>query len=615
MFRPIVTLAALASLALADSIPAQEPAMSDTVRYTIGWENPASQLYSIAVTAPARGEPLVFSLPAWRPGRYIVQNYAANVQNVRATDERGNPLPAEWVDLDSWRVDPGAARSVTLAYEYYARTFDAGSSTLTPTVAYFNPVNLLAWVEGRIDRPVTLDLEAPADWTVATQLERRSGGSGHAFSAPTYHRLADSPTIAAPDLAIWDFDVDGAAYHLVFRSVQGELDLGEYTREGILADLTRLSAETAAIIGVTPFDEYWHLFQLVPYPFGHAVEHESSASYVVQDAVFRSPAGYEGFLSIIAHELFHAWNVKRVRPAALWPYDYSTPQLSRLHWVTEGVTSYYEGVILSRAGLMGEDRFWQALQSDIRNLQNSPGRMVTSAELSSLTSWHSGYGDGNPNQAISFYLKGSILGLFLDLTIRDATDGARGLDDVMRLLWERYYAQGRGYPEDGFQTAAEEVAGISLDDFFARYVAGTDELPYDEILSVVGVTARQVADPDRAAATFGWRLRSQDGTVTVAGVLPDGPAVTAGIMRDDLLVALDGEPIESGDLEPFLSGHAPGDAVDLTVRRAGAERTTRVTLGDGGNLEWRVEPLASPTERQLRLRQGWLAPRAESTDR
>jgi predicted metalloprotease with PDZ domain len=610
MSRSIVILSALALLP-AQAASAQEPAMSDTIRYTIGWENPASQLYQVAVTTTARGDQVVFSLPAWRPGRYIVQNYAANVQNVRAVDENGNRLPAEWVDLDSWRVDAGSASSVTLTYEYYAHTFDAGSSTLTPDAAYFNPVNLLPWIEGRKDQPVTLTIEAPADWTVATQLERLPG-SAHAFAAPDYHRLVDSPTIAAPELVIWDYDVDGVPHHLVFRTVQGELQLGEYTKEKVLADVTRLSEEAVAVFGVTPFDEYWHLFQLVPYPFGHAVEHESSASYVVQDRIFASADGYDGFLSIIAHEFFHAWNVKRIRPAALWPYDYSTPQLSRLHWVTEGVTSYYEGVLLARAGLLDEDDVYRWIANPIRNLQSSPGRLVTSAELSSLTAWHTGYGDGNPNQAISFYLKGSLLGLLLDLTIRDATEGAKGLDDVMRLLWERYYAQGQGYPEDGFQRAAEEVAGRSLEEFFSRYVAGTEELPYDEALGIAGLSATQVANEEDPAATFGWRLRKQGDDVTISNVLPGSSALASGIMRNDVLASVDGEAVTTVDLDPFLEAHQPGDVVTVTVRRFGEEIEKQVTLAGGGNLEWTVRAVESPTERQLRLRQAWLASRVES---
>jgi predicted metalloprotease with PDZ domain len=276
------------------------------------------------------------------------------------------------------------------------------------------------------------------------------------------------------------------------------------------------------------------------------------------------------------------------------------------------VTSYYEGVLLARAGLLAEEGVYRGLSNDIRALQSSPGRLVTSAELASLTAWHTGYGDGNPNQAISFYLKGSVLGLLLDLTIRDATDGAKGLDDVMRLLWQRHYEQGRGYPEDGFQTAAEEVAGRSLDDFFSRYVAGTDELPYDETLAIVGLTARQVADESKPAATFGWRLRKQGEDVTISNVLPDGPALAAGIMRDDVLVSVEGEATETVDLDPFLSQRSPGEEVRVTVRRSGEEIEKRVTLGSGGNLEWRVEPVASPSERQLRLRQGWLQTRVET---
>ncbi|HET6680038.1 MAG TPA: PDZ domain-containing protein, partial [Gemmatimonadaceae bacterium] len=585
------------ALLLAFAAPlAAQPAATDTVRYTIGWDNPASQLYHVTVTAAARGEPVVFSLPAWRPGRYIVQNYAANVQSVRARGAGGKTLPARWIDLDSWRVDPGTAGSVTLEFDYYAHTFDAGSSTLTPNVAYFNPVNLLPWVEGRKASPATLALEAPAEWTVATQLAPARGGT-HRFTAPNYDRLVDSPTIGSPDLVLWDYDVDDVNYHLAFRPVAGPLELGNYSRQQIIADVSRLTREAVAVIGVAPFPEYWHLFQLVPYPFGHAVEHEASASYVVQDDLFRSAGGYDGFLSIMAHEFFHAWNVKRIRPAAMWPYDYSTPQLTRLNWVTEGITSYYAILLRARAGLLPEPALRASLGSEITSLQDTPGRLVTSAELSSLTAWHSGYGDGNSNKAISFYAKGSALGLLLDLTIRDATDGARGLDDVMRLLWTRYYMQGHGYPEDGFQRAAEEVAGRSLADFFSRYVAGTDELPWDATLRLVGYSATARADAGRPAATFGWRLAAGEGGVSVARLFPDSPALAAGVMRDDLLVSIDGVAVASTNIDSLLARHAAGDQVTVVVRRFGDTMERRVTLAGGGNIEWVVEPDANPTAR------------------
>ncbi|MGH7551155.1 MAG: M61 family metallopeptidase [Gemmatimonadota bacterium] len=610
MLRLSVLALAFALAGVAAPAHAQVAVTEDTIRYSIGWQNPASQLYTVQVTAPADGEPVVFSMPAWRPGRYILQNYAANVQAVRAVNGNGRPLEVRRTDLDSWSVVPGGAGAVTLAYEYYATIFDAGSSTLRPNLAYFNPVNLLPWVEGRMDHPVRLTIEAPASWQVATQLDPANGAEGHAYVAPDYHRLADSPTIAAPELTTWDYEVDGVPYHAVFR---GRLDPVVRTREEVLDDLIALTREEVAIFGVTPFEEYWHLYQLVPYPFGHAVEHEASASYVLSDQVFQSEQGYRGFLGVTAHELFHAWNVKRIRPAALWPYDYSTPQLTRLHWVTEGVTSYYDTLVLARAGLITPDDYYEALAGAIQSLQSAPGREVTSASLASLTSWFSGYGAGNPNQSISFYTKGALLGLLLDLEIRDLTDGERSLDDVMRRLWEEYYQQGRGYPEDGFQRAVDTVAGQSFDRFFARYVHGTEELPYDSTLAVVGLTVRQEADPSRPAASLGFGVGSEEGKLVVRNVLPESPALEAGIMRDDALISIDGTEIQSAeDLRGIMAAHEPGDTVEVTIERHGEQSTKTVTLGGEGNLRWIVESVESPTERQVRLREGWLASLAAS---
>lgn len=598
--------AALAALLAASALSAQESPMSAPVRYSLGWENPASQLYTVRVTAAVLDGPVTFSLPAWRPGRYILQNYAANAQAVRAEDEAGRPLPLEWVDLDTWRVAPGDAREVTLAYEWYASTLDAGSTWLGPDLAYFNPVNLLPWVEGRMDHPVTLELQAPAEWPVATQLE--PAGEPGVFTAPDYHALADAPTIASPEIVQWEFEHGGVPYRAVFRPLP---DLGEYDREGIVADLRAIAAEQTAMFGGAPYEEYWFLYQFVSRPMGHAVEHASSSSYVFGPAerVFSNRQGYLGFLGVTAHELFHAWNVKRLRPAALWPYDYSTPQLTTLHWVTEGVTSYYDNLTLARAGLMSREEYLAALQQNIRSLQSSPGRLVTSASVASLTSWYSGYGSGNPNQSISFYTKGALLGLLLDMQIRDATDGARSLDDVMRALYARYYERGEGMPEDAVRETVAEIAGRSFDEFFRRYVDGTDELPYAEALAVVGLDAAEVADPDRPAATLGIATRRQGDETVVTNLVPDGPGLAAGLMRDDVLLAVDGREL-TGTLASALADVAPGEPVELRIRRGVEERVVEVVAGGGGNLVWRVAASAGANERQLRLREGWLAPSA-----
>lgn len=589
---------ALIGIALA-AVPA---AAQEAVRYELSWDNPASQLYTVRVAAPVEDGAVVFSLPAWRPGRYILQNYASNVQAVRAEDETGAALPVEWVDLDSWRVEPGGAREVTLAYEIYAAIHDAGASLLRPGLAYFNPVNILPWVEGRIDRPTRLTIHAPADWEIASQLDPAEGPN--VFTAPSYHELVDAPTIASAELVHWRFSLEEVPYHVIFS---GDLNLGPRTQEEILADLEAIATEQTAMMGGPPYPEYWFLYQLVPFPFGHAVEHSESASFVMTDNLFLTDPGYHGFLSITAHELFHAWNVKRIRPAALWPYDYSAPQLTRLHWFTEGVTSYYEELTLVRAGLRTPEQYWQALTSNVADLQTTPGRLLTSASVASLTAWHTGYGGGNPNQSISFYTKGALIGLLLDLTIRDATDGARSLDDVMRSLFTRTYEQGQGVPEDGIQRVAEEVAGRSLAEFFARTVHGTDEVAYEALLAAVGLTMRQGEDTTRPAASAGFTLRKSTDQTTVSSVAPDGPALEAEILRGDVVLEIDGTPAANADLNGILRAHQPGDAITLRIRRGKAELDKRMTLAGGGNVRWVVEPVADPTERQLRLREGWLA--------
>ncbi|MDX1624753.1 MAG: PDZ domain-containing protein [Gemmatimonadota bacterium] len=607
MPRSIPALVAAALIGAAAPLPAQET-MRDTIRYRLGWDNPASQLYTVETTAYVEDGPIVFSLPAWRPGRYIIQNYAANVQRVRARDGQGRPLAVEWADLDSWRVEPDGADEVTLAYEYYANEFDAGGSLLRPGLAYFNPINLLPWVEGRQSAPARLTLEVPEDWPIATQLERTDDHG--VFVAPDYHALVDAPTIASPENVRWEFTHGDVPYYVVLRP---KPDLGAYDRETILEDIEAIAAELTAMFSGAPYEEYWLLYQFVPRRFSHAVEHASSASFVRWNESFSSREQYLALLGTTAHEIFHAWNVKRLRPAAMWPYSYDDPQLTRLHWFTEGVTSYYHFLSVVRAGVMTEAEYFDMIQRAIQALQNSPGRKVTPVSLASWTSWHTGYGAGNPNQSVSFYTKGALIGLLLDLEIRDATDGAASLDDVMRSLYAEYYERGRGMPEDAVREAAEEIAGRSLDAFFEAYVHGVDELPYDEALEVVGLDARQVAEPDEPSATMGVALRESGGGAVIVNVLPESPALLAGIMRDDVLVSIAGEEVEGTDLDPILSGFEPGDRVSVVLLRGGERIEREVTLEAGGNFRWAVEPVEEPTPRQIRIREAWLAPSGERT--
>jgi predicted metalloprotease with PDZ domain len=577
---------------------AQQPTPMN--EYTLSWRDPATHLYDVSLSFAADVQDSVdVHLPIWRPGRYVRQNYAANVQEFFASDG-DRALGHRKSALSTWRIATGGARRITVRYRYYANTLDAGASLLSPEEAYFNPVNLLMVPEGQIQRPVRLTIGAPKDWKVATALV--PGDKRDVYTAPDYHTLVDSPTIVSPTLESLQFTLDEVPYTLWF---QGRFEPGDF-RERIVPDVEKIVRLQTAIFGGAPFDEYFFLFHLLPYPFGHAVEHANSSSYTIQDNAFESDRAYAGFLAIVGHEFFHAWNVKRIRPATLWPYDYMREQLTTLHWFTEGVTSYYEALTTRRAGLEPVETFLANMGQQIDALEKTPGRKVVPVALASWDSWLSGYGQGNPNLSVNFYGKGAILGFLLDAVIRDRTDGARSLDDVFRHLYQTYYLQGRGMPEDGVRLATEQVSGTSLADFFARYVDGTDELPYDDLLRPFGLEVRAVTDSTRPEATLRVRTRPGGQRAVVVSIDPDSPALSAGLDTGDEIVALDGVVAPAEGWEALLLETRPGDTVRLTVLRRNQVRELEMKTTGGGNVRHVLSRPATTDARQDRLFAGWL---------
>jgi predicted metalloprotease with PDZ domain len=604
-----LSLAALLLLVSAPSIPGQQPQPVND--YTIGWSNPATHLYDVALTFQAEPQDSVdVLLPIWRPGRYVRQHYADKVQEFSADDGAGRPLTFRKAGLSTWRISTLAgetrAKRVRVRYRFYANTLDAGASLLSAEEAYFNPVNLFAYPAGQILRPVRLTLQLPKGWQVATALtpSRRP----NVFTAADYHALADSPVIASPSLVSRQFTLEDVPYTLWF---QGRFQPGERA-ERILPDVEKIARVQTAIFGGAPFDEYFFLIHLVPWPFGHGVEHANSSSIVLQDNAFGSEEGYQGFLRVLSHELFHTWNVKRLRPAALWPYDYMQEQFTTLHWFTEGVTSYYGGLSMRRAGHTSTERYLRDLGDVIDGLQRTPGRKIVSVALGSWDSWLTGYGQGNPNTTVDFYGKGQILGFLLDALIRARTDGQKSLDDAMRFLFETYYRKGRGMPEEGVELAAEQVAGSSFDDFFRRYVSGTDELPYNEILRPFGLRVATEADPVRPEATLKILTRPAGERALVMAIDPESPTLAAGLDTGDELVAVNGRTAPARNWEALLAGVKSGESVRLTVLRRDRLLELDVRAAGGGNLRHVLQRLPQTDERQNRLFTQWLGTTPEA---
>jgi len=531
----------------------------------VSWTSPSERLYDVSLrfTAPVDTPRLL--LAVWRPGRYLVQNYAANVREWTAGAAR------VWKDgKSSWRVDVRAGEEVELRYRYYAGVLDAGSSFLDEDEAYFNGTNLFMLVEGLRGEEHLLTVAAPADWNIETQLPR----DGDTFRARDFDHLVDSPVIASPRMMRHSFVEQGARIHLVTLGGEG-IDMEQYVEP------LRAIAQTQARFfgGELPFRDYRFLVHVRDR--WHGVEHEDSCSIIARRSALAGAGpgdeGHDHFLLICAHELFHAWNVKRIVPARFSPYDYWQETPTRLLWVMEGMTSYYGDLSLVRSGVWSEQRYLKQLANEIETLEGLPARQHLSLAQASFDGWLSDPAQmhDHPNAWFSFYDKGELVSALLDLTIRRATDGERSLDDVLLLLWDEYGRSGRGVEEDAMERLVARVADVG--DFFARWVEGTEPLPYAELFGTAGI-AVELNEREPARAFLGARTTVRDGLLVVEAVHRGTAGMEAGLLPNDELLAIDGLRVTTeATLKNALRTVQIGASAELLVSRAGVVRTLTLT--------------------------------------
>ncbi|HEV7906093.1 MAG TPA: PDZ domain-containing protein, partial [Pyrinomonadaceae bacterium] len=389
---------------------------------------------------------------------------------------------------------------------------------------------------------------------------------------------------------------------------------GNYDAERMRRDVQKIVEASVQMMGDIPYRDYTFLLMLHP-SAGGGLEHLNSTALIMRRYAFRPETAWDDYLSLVAHEYFHLWNVKRIRPDALGPFDYTGENYTRLLWVAEGVTSYYENILSRRAGMISDKEYLTTIANAIRGLQNTPGRLEQSIEEASFDAWIKYYrpDENSLNSAISYYDKGAIVGLLLDLEIRRRSAGAKSLDDVMRYLYNDFFKKNRNYTPEDFQRAAEQMAGASLDDFFRRYVRGREELDYNTAFAGVGLqlltTAPSPADASKPAAPkpyFGANLRQEGDRLMVSSVPADSPAYNQGITFGDQIVALDGGRVTAQTFSARLEERRPGDEVRLTIFRLDELRTITFKLGSRVEDNYRIVPLAQQTPEQKRLYEGWL---------
>ncbi len=595
-----------------------------SVRYSIRPVDPAAHHLQVDVTisAPARGGQRL-SLPAWIPGSYLVRDYARHVLEIGASSD-GRPVALSKTGKAEWQAAQ-CDGELTVRLLVYAWDLSVRGAHVDTTHAYFNGVCVFPRVEGRDDEPLHVDIEAPPDgsgngWRVATSMNRDgapAGGFGR-YIAADYDELIDHP-VEIGDFSRATFEACGVPHEIAITG-RHRADLPRLCR-----DLGTLCEHHIRFFGEpAPIDRYLFLVTALGEGYG-GLEHRWSSSLhcrrgeLPQAGVDRVTDEYRRFLGLCSHEYFHLWNVKRMRPAAFARSDLSAEALSSLLWVFEGITSYYDDLALVRSGLIEPASYLELVGKNLTRVMQTPGRLRQSLHDSSVDAWIKLYkrDENADNAIISYYGKGALVALALDLTIRRDTAGRLSLDDVMRAMWARYGQDGPGLPEDGFERLAAEVTGLNLAAFFDTAIRGTDDPHLAALFETVGVTMTRHVDaerdgdkpvPDAEASTWlGVTPRAENGRTMLAAVREGAAASRAGLSAGDELLAIDGLRASHDAVKTLLAGHAPGDRVEVAVFRRDELMRFDVTLDEAPCEACRLTLAEDADPEAVARREGWLA--------
>ena len=552
---------------------------------------PAPQSHVVEIETVLTGEvpaELVLFMPVWAPGSYLVREYARHIEGLSVE------APARVTKLrkNAWRVETRGAGRVVVRYRVYANELTVRTSHVDDTHAFLVGAGVFLGIEGHLDASARVELDGPAGWRVATSLKAVDGG----FSAPDFDTLVDSP-IELGTHREESFTVLGVPHRYSIWPADG---VPERKIAKLVEDTSAILAKEAGLFGGGfPYDAYELLLHVSPRARG-GLEHRASAALIASPASFTTRAGYLDVLSLVAHEVFHAWNVKRIRPAGLTPYRYQEECYTRLLWWFEGATSYYDWRVLALAGACTVEEYLDHLAGELAYLDATPGRLVQALEETSFDAWIKLYrpDENSTNSTVSYYRKGEVVCALLDLELRGRTSGRVTLDHVLAHLWTEYGARERPVPEDAMPGIFEHVAGVPMGDLFDAWIRSAAEVDPTASLARVGLTLERTSRSEAPACSLGLRVRIDGNRSFVASVTRQGAAARAGIDPGDELLGIGGARVEGG-VEATLRGRAQGDLVDVLVSRDGRIVTKRACL-DGPRLDvvkLAANPDASPGAR------------------
>lgn len=606
--------------------PGAQEQKINRINYHLGMSRPHSHLFEVTIEVELAGKATTdfvdFQMPRWSPGRYGVFDFSKNVQEFQARgapcsiNQRCARLPVTAMreDDQTWRVEARSLQTLVISYKVFGDDLSGTFSQLDDRHANFNGGSLFMYMVGHKQEPVSLTIEPPAGWRIINGYTESM--SQRTWQFPNYDVLIDTPTEIAPDWTMEEFKVDGRTYRVVVHSFGDEGG----KRPQLVRDIEKIVRAETRMWGPPDFESYTFLIHFAADDrSGDGMEHLTSTQIIEPGALAEEDA-YQGAVGTAAHEFFHVWNVKRLRPLELGPWDFTRPLATRSLWIAEGITNYYGHMMLHRASIWTEEQILNSLGNTIGRIESAPGSRWMSPEESSLIAPLQDRSVNAQrvdlaNTAVSYYPKGETIGIVLDLLIRGRTRGAKSLDDVMREMYRRfylesrnatYYLRGRGYSGEDFERVATEVAGFDLHEFFERHVRRSETPPYAEALAFVGLrlVRSPASEPFTAGISLDW---DEEESVRIGSVRRNSPAEDAKLSQGDVLLTIGGEKVTRDNWRTLLNRYKRGQRVPVTARRDRRTVQTSITIGPPDQIDYRIEESEGATAQMRSLRKAWLA--------
>jgi predicted metalloprotease with PDZ domain len=601
------TAALVCALAAVMTAPGSLVAQSqDPIRYTLRFPAPHTHYLEVEAVFPTGGRPQIeLFMAVWTPGSYLVREYERHVENVAARGPAAAPLAVRKSTKNRWLVQTGGAPTVTVTYRVYGREMTVRNNWVEAGFAMLNGAPTFISLVGGTERAHDVHIEMPAGWKTSATALMPVAGTPHAYRADSFDTLVDSPIVLGNSV-IREFTVAGKRHALALEGDPSFFDV-----DRAVADVQKIVEAGGRVMGGRYDYPHYYFLNLIT-EAGGGLEHKNSFLGMAGRFTTRTHRAYLDWLGLLAHEYFHNWNVKRLRPIELGPFDYEKEVFTKGLWVAEGFTDYYAGILVRRAGLSTVEEYLDELTTQIEAVQNTPGRLVTPVDMASFDTWIKQYrpDENTANTTVNYYPKGAVLAFLLDARIRRATNDSKSLDDAMRLAYERHSGE-RGYTMEQFYRAMSEPAarvpgGIDTDlsQWLARAVETTEELDYKDALDWFGLRFRP--DPGPRRPWIGVGTRNDAGRLVVTSVRRETPAHAAGLNVDDEILAIDDVRVRVDGLNARLEQYRPGDKVSVLVGRR--DRLTRVdvTLGTEPGRPWRLEIAPGATDTQKQRLQAWL---------